>query len=375
MRLYSSGSFPTHIKVNLPALSPTMESGTVVSWQKKEGDKLEEGDLLCEIETDKATMGFETPEEGYLAKILIAEGTKDVAIGKLLCIIVENKDDVEAFANFTGAEDTGSSAKPAEGKKEAEKPKSEDKPAPSQSTSQPKKEQQQREQHPSKPSDDGGRVKASPYAKKLASEQGVDLQVKWSLLNLHLIIWFQSVSGSGPGGRVLAADLSGAQSRPSTPSKSSAPSHSSADYVDIPLSNMRKTIAKRLTESKSNIPHYYLTSEVALDDILEVRERLNAMLKDNAKSGEKPQKLSINDFIIKACALACLKVPEANSFFMDTFVRQNNNVDVSIAVSTEAGLITPIVFDAHAKVSLALYSWFSISFFRVLQRSVPKFRP
>uniref|UniRef100_A0AC35F9Y9 Lipoyl-binding domain-containing protein n=1 Tax=Panagrolaimus sp. PS1159 TaxID=55785 RepID=A0AC35F9Y9_9BILA len=107
IQAYSSGSFPTHTKVNLPALSPTMESGTVVSWQKKEGDKLEEGDLLCEIETDKATMGFETPEEGYLAKILIAEGTKDVAIGKLLCIIVENKDDVEAFANFTGAEDIG----------------------------------------------------------------------------------------------------------------------------------------------------------------------------------------------------------------------------------------------------------------------------
>lgn len=113
---------------------------------------------------------------------------------------------------------------------------------------------------------------------------------------------------------------------------------------------MRKTIAKRLTESKSNIPHYYLTSEVALDDILEVRERLNALLKDSTKAGEKPQKLSINDFIIKAVALSCLKVPEANSFFMDTFVRQNNNVDVSVAVSTDAGLITPIVFDAHTKV-------------------------
>jgi pyruvate dehydrogenase E2 component (dihydrolipoamide acetyltransferase) len=336
---YSSGSFPTHTKVNLPALSPTMESGTVVSWQKKEGDKLEEGDLLCEIETDKATMGFETPEEGYLAKILIAEGTKDVAIGKLLCIIVENKDDVEAFASFTGAEDTGS-AKSAEPKKEFEKPKKEEKqdaPAASAPTPQPKFEQKS-----SQPSqNDGDRVKATPYAKKLAAEQNVDLQ---------------SVSGSGPGGRVLAADLSSSQSRSSsTPSKSAgggaaaSKKQSDADYIDIPLSNMRKTIAKRLTESKSNIPHYYLTAEIAIDDTMELRQRLNTMLKEKAKSGEKPQKLSVNDFIIKASALACLKVPEANSFWMDTFVRQNNNVDISVAVSTDAGLITPIVFDAHAK--------------------------
>jgi pyruvate dehydrogenase E2 component (dihydrolipoamide acetyltransferase) len=333
IQFYSSGSLPTHTKVNLPALSPTMESGTVVSWQKKEGDKLEEGDLLCEIETDKATMGFETPEEGYLAKVLIAEGTKDVSIGKLLCIIVENKDDVAAFANFTGAEDTSAPTESAECKVEEEKPQKEEKQKPA--SSKPKSEQ--KSSQPASTQSDGDRVKASPYAKKLASEQGVDIQ---------------SVSGSGPGGRILAADLSNAQSRPS--SKSSAPStkptaQAGTDYVDIPLSNMRKTIAKRLTESKSNIPHYYLTAEVAIDDILEVRERLNAMLKDNAKSGEKPQKLSINDFIIKASALACLKVPEANSFFMDTFVRQNNNVDISVAVSTENGLITPIIFDAHTK--------------------------
>jgi pyruvate dehydrogenase E2 component (dihydrolipoamide acetyltransferase) len=334
----SSSVLPSHIKVNLPALSPTMESGTVVSWQKKEGDKLEEGDLLCEIETDKATMGFETPEEGYLAKILIPEGTKDVTIGKLLCIIVENKDDVEAFANFTGAEDTGS-AKSAEPKKEVEKPKKEEKQdAPAAAalapTPQPKSEQKSSQ-------NDGDRVKATPYAKKLAAEQNVDLQ---------------SVSGSGPGGRVLAADLSSAQSRSSSaPSKSAgggaaaSKKKSDTDYIDIPLSNMRKTIAKRLTESKSNIPHYYLTAEIAIDDTMELRQRLNTMLKEKAKSGEKPQKLSVNDFIIKASALACLKVPEANSFWMDTFVRQNNNVDISVAVSTDAGLITPIVFDAHAK--------------------------
>uniref|UniRef100_A0A914QJX2 Acetyltransferase component of pyruvate dehydrogenase complex n=1 Tax=Panagrolaimus davidi TaxID=227884 RepID=A0A914QJX2_9BILA len=330
---------PSHIKVNLPALSPTMESGTIVSWQKKEGEKLEEGDLLCEIETDKATMGFETPEEGYLAKILFPEGTKDISIGKLLCIIVSNKDDVEAFANFTGAEDAGSANEP---KKEVEKPKKEEKQDVPAATASAPKPQPKSEQKSSQPSQNGGdRVKATPYAKKLAAEQNVDLQ---------------SVSGSGPGGRVLAADLSSAQSRSSSaPSKSAgggaatSKKQSDADYIDIPLSNMRKTIAKRLTESKSNIPHYYLTAEIAIDDTMELRQRLNTMLKEKAKSGEKPQKLSVNDFIIKASALACLKVPEANSFWMDTFVRQNNNVDISVAVSTEAGLITPIVFDAHAK--------------------------
>uniref|UniRef100_A0A914XX25 Lipoyl-binding domain-containing protein n=1 Tax=Panagrolaimus superbus TaxID=310955 RepID=A0A914XX25_9BILA len=136
---HSSSSFsnglPSHIKVNLPALSPTMESGTIVSWQKKEGDKLEEGDLLCEIETDKATMGFETPEEGYLAKVLIPEGTKDISIGKLLCIIVEKQEQVEAFANFTGAEDSGSSSSP---EPKTEKPKKEEK---KDSAEKPKKEE------------------------------------------------------------------------------------------------------------------------------------------------------------------------------------------------------------------------------------------
>uniref|UniRef100_A0A914XXT4 Lipoyl-binding domain-containing protein n=1 Tax=Panagrolaimus superbus TaxID=310955 RepID=A0A914XXT4_9BILA len=135
IRLYSSNGLPSHIKVNLPALSPTMESGTIVSWQKKEGDKLEEGDLLCEIETDKATMGFETPEEGYLAKVLIPEGTKDISIGKLLCIIVEKQEQVEAFANFTGAEDSGSSSSP---EPKTEKPKKEEK---KDSAEKPKKEE------------------------------------------------------------------------------------------------------------------------------------------------------------------------------------------------------------------------------------------
>ncbi|VDM53158.1 unnamed protein product [Angiostrongylus costaricensis] len=299
---------PPHKRVALPALSPTMEHGTVVSWQKQEGDQLSEGDLLCEIETDKATMGFETPEEGYLAKIVIPEGTKDVPIGKLLCIIVENESDVAAFKDF---KDDGSGA-PA--------------PAPSAATS------PLPPPSPSSAAAPGGRVSATPYAKKLASEQGLDLN---------------AVSGTGPHGRILASDLARA---PSTGFAGSAVGKAAgvpgAQYTDIPLTNMRRTIAKRLTESKSTIPHYYLTSEINMDALLKVREKLNDLLAKGTVGGTK---ISINDFIVKASALACLRVPEANSFWMESFIRQNNTVDVSVAVSTPAGLITPIVFNAHAK--------------------------
>uniref|UniRef100_A0A8R1HYA1 Acetyltransferase component of pyruvate dehydrogenase complex n=1 Tax=Caenorhabditis japonica TaxID=281687 RepID=A0A8R1HYA1_CAEJA len=326
VRLYSSGNLPKHNRVALPALSPTMEMGTVVSWQKKEGDQLSEGDLLCEIETDKATMGFETPEEGYLAKILIQEGTKDVPIGKLLCIIVESEADVAAFKDFkddaAGAPAAQSSAP------EPPKPAAASAPPPAPAT--PMYQPPAIPQSVPVPPSNLGRVAASPFAKKLAAEQGLDLS---------------GVAGSGPGGRVLASDLAQAPSKGAT----SAPAQgvSGQDYTDIQLSNMRKTIAKRLTESKSTIPHYYLTSEIQLDTLLQVREKLNGLL-SKGTSGNAT-KISINDFIIKASALACQRVPEANSYWMDSFIRENHHVDVSVAVSTPAGLITPIVFNAHAK--------------------------
>ena len=333
-RFYSS-DLPDHKKIPLPALSPTMEHGTIVSWQKKEGDQLAEGDLLCEIETDKATMGFETPEEGYLAKILIPEGEKDVPIGKLLCIIVENQEDVSAFANFKPEEGGDVAASAAK-----EAPKAVEEPAPA--TAPPPVVEKPKEQPAVSmpaapvPAARGGRVAATPYAKKLAAEKGVDLS---------------SLAGSGPGGRILAADVSAASEGSATfvQSATGAMGEEPA-FIDIPLSNMRSTIAKRLLESKTTIPHYYLTSEIMIDDLLNVRSKLNGLLEKIAKNGEeKPQKLSINDFIIKASALACLRVPEANSFFMGSFIRQNLNVDVSVAVSTDAGLITPIIFNAHSK--------------------------
>ncbi|KAK6040227.1 putative pyruvate dehydrogenase complex dihydrolipoamide acetyltransferase [Cooperia oncophora] len=346
IRLICTGKLPTHKRVALPALSPTMEMGTVISWQKKEGDQLSEGDLLCEIETDKATMGFETPEEGYLAKIFISEGTKDVPVGKLLCIIVEKEADVEAFKDF---KDDEASAPPPEPSAQAAPPppkpaaKAEPPPPPPAAQSAPAPPPPP----PTAVSGDG-RVSATPFAKKLAKERGVDIT---------------DVAGSGPGGRVLAADLAKAPlSAPATPA--AMPAAPGADYTDIPLSNMRRTIAKRLTASKTTIPHYYLTSEINIDSLLNkyvsnmgnqmkslktlrVREKLNALLAQGTSGGIT--KISVNDFIVKASALACLRVPEANSFWMDSFIRQNNTVDVSVAVSTPAGLITPIVFNAHAK--------------------------
>ncbi|VDO78101.1 unnamed protein product [Heligmosomoides polygyrus] len=332
VRLFCSANLPPHKCVALPALSPTMEHGTVVSWQKKEGDQLSEGDLLCEIETDKATMGFETPEEGYLAKICIPEGTKDVPIGKLLCVIVENQADVAAFKDFKG-DDAAAAAAPAAAKEPAPAPA----PAP-QAAAPPPPPPPAPAAAPPPPAAPaaprpGTHVSATPFAKKIATERGVDLS---------------AVAGSGPGGRVLAADLAGAPAGGAAPARPAGiPATPGAAYTDIPLTNMRKTIAKRLSESKSTVPHYYLTSEINIDALLKVREKLNTLLAKGTAEGST--KISINDFIVKASALACLRVPEANSFWMDSFIRQNNTVDVSVAVSTPNGLITPIIFNAHAK--------------------------
>lgn len=324
-------NYPAHNKVLLPALSPTMELGTIVSWEKKEGDKLNEGDLLAEIETDKATMGFETPEEGYLAKILVQAGQKDVPIGKLVCIIVENEADVAAFKDY---KDTGApAAKPAVA---APPPAAAAPPVPTPppvaaapppppppmaAGPAPMTAVEQR----------GPRVYASPMAKKLAEQQRLRLDGK----------------GSGMFGSLTSKDLAGLQAAGGAPearAPSAAPSiPAGAAYVDIPVSNIRGVIAKRLLESKTTIPHYYLTVDCNMDQINKLRAKFNKQLE---KDGVK---LSINDFIIKAAAMACKKVPEANSAWMDTVIRQFDSVDVSVAVSTDRGLITPIVFAADRK--------------------------
>lgn len=217
-----------------------MESGSIVSWEKKEGDKLSEGDLLAEIETDKATMGFETPEEGYLAKIIIPAGTKDVPIGRLLCVIVENESDIAAFKDYVPSETTSAPTKAAAA---AKPPPAAPSPAAAQPSSPSSTPVSQSFTAPSA-SSAAGRLFASPLAKKLAAEQGVDLS---SLAG----------SGSGPRGRVIASDVSRA-----------GPAGSVGTFADIQLTGMRRTIAKRLTESKQTIPHYYLTVDAHIDELI-----------------------------------------------------------------------------------------------------------
>uniref|UniRef100_A0A2I2Z3I7 Acetyltransferase component of pyruvate dehydrogenase complex n=1 Tax=Gorilla gorilla gorilla TaxID=9595 RepID=A0A2I2Z3I7_GORGO len=341
-------SLPPHQKVPLPSLSPTMQAGTIARWEKKEGDKINEGDLIAEVETDKATVGFESLEECYMAKILVAEGTRDVPIGAIICITVGKPEDIEAFKNYT----LDSSAAPT--------PQAAPAPTPAATASPPTPSAQAPGSSypphmqvatvpptpqplaptpsapcPATPAGPKGRVFVSPLAKKLAVEKGIDLT---------------QVKGTGPDGRITKKDIDSfvpskvapapaAVVPPTGPGMAPVPT---GVFTDIPISNIRRVIAQRLMQSKQTIPHYYLSIDVNMGEVLLVRKELNKILEGRSK-------ISVNDFIIKASALACLKVPEANSSWMDTVIRQNHVVDVSVAVSTPAGLITPIVFNAHIK--------------------------
>lgn len=292
-RYYSS--YPSHSAIPLPALSPTMEEGTIVSWEKKEGDKLNDGDLLAEIETDKATMAFETPEEGYLAKILIPAGTKGVPIGKLVCIIVQNETDIAAFKDY---KDDGSVSKTSPKAQTAPPPVT---PAPIPLSPSPSADLVQPPPSTTALPASTERVYASPMAKRLAEQRNIRLQGK----------------GTGLYGSITTSDLDKLPSE-ITPTSSSPAVQvpSAAAFIDIPISNIRGVIAKRLLQSKQNIPHYYLSVDINVNKLLKLRVKFNKKLE---KEGIK---LSVNDFIIKACAIASKKVPEANSAWMDTVIRQ-----------------------------------------------------
>ncbi|XP_054853776.1 dihydrolipoyllysine-residue acetyltransferase component of pyruvate dehydrogenase complex, mitochondrial [Eublepharis macularius] len=319
-------SYPPHMQIALPALSPTMTMGTVQRWEKKVGEKLSEGDLLAEIETDKATIGFEVQEEGYLAKILVAEGTRDVPLGTPLCIIVEKESDIPAFADYRDA-----------GVIDIKPPTPVLPPSP---VAAPPSPTQPSATTSVKVTTHKGRVVISPLAKKLAAERGIEIS---------------QVKGTGPDGRITKKDVESFVPAKAAPARApeaapvTTPAAAAAAaplptgvFTDIPISNIRKVIAQRLMQSKQTIPHYYLSVDVDMGEILVLRKELNQETPENVK-------LSVNDFIIKASALACLKVPEANSSWLDTVIRQNHVVDVNVAVSTPAGLITPIVFNAHIK--------------------------
>jgi pyruvate dehydrogenase E2 component (dihydrolipoamide acetyltransferase) len=330
-RPFAKGKSPSMpIELKMPALSPTMEEGTLAKWLVKEGDTVKSGDILAEIETDKATMEFEAVDEGTIAKILVPEGSDEVKVGTVIALIAGEGEDVSAASAAhasapppppAAAKDPiardGGGTGAGEPAKEAPAPA----PAPAPAS-------------PAAPPAEGGRVKASPLARRLAEQQGIDLA---------------ALQGSGPGGRIVKADVDGAAGKAPAAS-AAAPSAAPPALVetDIPheavkLSNMRKTIARRLTEAKQTIPHIYLTVDIRLDALLKLRGELNKGLE------ARGVKLSVNDLLIKSLAVALIEVPECNVSISGDHLLKYSRADVSVAVSIPGGLITPIIAGADAK--------------------------
>jgi pyruvate dehydrogenase E2 component (dihydrolipoamide acetyltransferase) len=321
----------------MPALSPTMEEGTLAKWLVKEGDAVKSGQIIAEIETDKATMEFEAVDEGRLGRILIAEGTAGVKVNTPIAVLVEDGEDA-------GAVVVPATSAPAAPVAAAAAPQAVPVPSPA----------------PAAPVVSGGaRVFASPLARRIAAERGLDLA---------------AVKGSGPHGRIVKADVEGAVATPkaaataapvaaATPTAPPATAMATGpaaeavkkmfadrQYTEMPLDGMRKTIAARLTEAKQTIPHFYLRREVNLDPLMAFRETLNAGL------AGRGVKLSVNDFIIKACALALQAVPDANAVWAGDRILKMKASDVAVAVAIEGGLFTPVLRDAETKTLSRLSS-------------------
>ena len=322
------------IEIKMPALSPTMEEGTLAKWLVKEGDVVKSGDILAEIETDKATMEFETIDEGVVQKLLVAEGSDGVKVGATILLLAGEGEDATP----------------------APEPKADNAPAPKPAAAPAAPQQEPEvagkgavaEAKPAvAPGASGDRVKASPLARRLAEQQGVDLA---------------GVTGSGPNGRIVKADLAGAQAggakpqpsaqpaaataeapKPAAPAPAPAPAPEGVPSETVKLSNMRKTIARRLSESKQTVPHIYLTVDINLDALLKLRGQLNKGLESRGV------KLSVNDMLVKAQAAALMEVPAVNvQFAGDTLIRFGR-ADIAVAVSIPGGLITPVVTGADSK--------------------------
>ena len=311
------------IEILMPALSPTMEEGTLAKWLVKEGDKVKSGQVMAEIETDKATMEFEAVDEGVIGKILIAEGTSGVKVNTPIAVLVDEGESLSAApapkaAAVVAAPMAVAAAPVAAAAAQA----------------------------PVKP--DAGRVFASPLARRLAKDKGLDLT---------------GVKGSGPHGRIVRADVDGAKAvvvvpvaavaAVPAPLKAALATGMSAEtvmkiyadraYTEVPLDGMRRTIAARLTEAKQTIPHFYLRRDIRLDALIALREQLNKGLEGRGV------KLSVNDFIIKACALALQAVPDANAVWAGDRILKLKPSDVAVAVAVEGGLFTPVLKDAEVK--------------------------
>ena len=326
---------PTEIL--MPALSPTMEEGTLAKWLVKEGDTVSSGDLLAEIETDKATMEFEAVDEGIVGKILVAEGSEGVKVNTPIAVLLEEGESADDIDTSAPAKAEAADAAP-----EKDAPAASESAAPSAAPAAPT-------------TSDGSRIFASPLARRIAADKGLDLA---------------DISGSGPRGRIIKADVEDA----SAPAKSKAPAapaqaaasaapaamasgpsadavakiYADRDYEEVKLDGMRKTIAARLTEAKQSIPHFYLRRDIKLDALLAFRGQLN---KDLESRGVK---LSVNDFIIKACALALQSVPDANAVWAGDRMLKLKPSDVAVAVAIEGGLFTPVLRDSEMKSLSAL---------------------
>jgi len=312
------------VNILMPALSPTMEEGTLTKWLVKEGDRIQSGDLIAEIETDKATMEFEAVDEGIIGKILISEGSEGVKVNSPIAVILDEGEELEA-------NEEANQTIPVEPKKQKNA---------SEGVIETKKASNNVIQT------SNTRIFATPLARRLAKEKGVDLD---------------SITGSGPHGRIVKNDildvnptnfddnqesLEGSTLRTGVKQVSSSSImdlYSDREFKEIPLSSMRRTVATRLTEAKQNVPHFYLRKEIVIDELLRVRARINAHL------AEKSNKLSINDFIIKACALALQTVPMANAVWAEDKILQLKSSDIAVAVSVEDGLFTPVIRDADVK--------------------------
>ncbi|MDD9721465.1 pyruvate dehydrogenase complex dihydrolipoamide acetyltransferase [Sulfitobacter sp. PR48] len=327
---------PTEIL--MPALSPTMEEGTLAKWLVKEGDTVASGDVMCEIETDKATMEFEAVDEGVIGKILVTDGTEGVKVNTPIAVLLEEGE---------SADDIGDTPAPAK----AEAPK-EDAPKAAPEAARP----ETAAAPPAPKGGDGNRIFASPLARRIAADKGLDLS---------------GVTGSGPHGRIVKADVEGRSASDTSKAAASQPAEAAAaapraaapagpsadaiakmyegrDYEEVKLDGMRRTIAARLTEAKQTVPHFYLRRDIQLDALMAFRAQLNKQLE------ARGVKLSVNDFIIKACALALQEVPEANAVWAGDKVFKLKPSDVAVAVAIEGGLFTPVLKDAEMKSLSAL---------------------
>jgi len=315
------------VQILMPALSPTMEEGTLAKWLVKVGDEVSSGDLLAEIETDKATMEFEAVDDGVIGKILVPEGTEAVAVNTPIAVLLE---DGESAADVASAAPKAPEAAKAKAGDEAAPSGGSEAPAPAPAA-------------PVKPS--GERIFATPLARRIAADKGLDLA---------------AIAGSGPHGRIVKADVHAATAAPkpapapaAAPVAAAAPSgpatetvlrmYEGREYEEVMLNGMRKTIAARLTEAKQTIPHFYLRRDIRLDPLLAFRSQLNKQLEPRGV------KLSVNDFIIKACALALQAVPDANAVWAGDRVLKLTPSDVAVAVAIEGGLFTPVLQDADKK--------------------------